>query len=126
MMPAEPVVIRIRVLPDGRIDRSEEGDPDVVVQPGDRVTWICPDADFKVYEVKRDCDHGALCKQHGETPFETPLAEPADYVPAGGSITSPPIARAARGHLFKGTWATRATVEGNVVTDVLDPHIIVK
>lgn len=125
-MPAEPVVVKITVMSNGEIDRRREADPDVVLHPGDKVTWICPDADFMVYDVKRDCKFDEECKHHGDTPFELPMPKPRDYVPAGGSITSPLVVDKAGGHVFKVTWATRKRIDGVEVRKELDPHIIVK
>lgn len=125
-MPAEPVVVKITVMSNGKIDRRREADPDVVLHAGDKVTWICPDADFMVYDVKRDCNHGALCGHHGDSPFGQSMPKPPQYVSAGGSITSPLVVDKAGGHVFKVTWATRKSIDGVEVRDELDPHIIVK
>ena len=127
-MPNEPVVVKITVMSNGKIDRRKEADPDVVLRVGDKVTWICPDVDFMVYDVERDCDQGAGCSHPTNSPFGAPMTRPGTgiYTPAGGKITSPPVVAEARGHLYKATWETRKTVASRQVISKLDPHIIVK
>src|SRR5215470_14069157 len=115
-MVTTPGPITIGVV-NGRIDRSPAADPDVVVSPGNTVTWTCKDAPFMVYETdSRLCGVGNQCL-HPDTPFGTKMQRPGKYTPAGGTITSPPVRPEAKGHVYKMNWEIPGP---NDVPDVYD------